>query len=412
MPAFFPFFIGFRYLFSKRRERFVSFVSLFSIVAMALGVMALITVLSVMNGFDREIKTRILRIMPHAVLEHPGGLREWEALAQPLDKVAGIRAVEPYIQGQGMLSFQGRVQGVSLQGVDPEARPFATAIAPHMLHGELGALTPRGYGIIIGRLLARNLGVGVGDALMLSLPDVLVTPAGVFPRTKQVWVSGIFETGAQVDNGVAILHLQDAARLLRLGDKVSGLRLYLEDPFGLNTVDAISQSLPEGVRARTWREEMKVLFSAIKMEKTVVGLLLSAIIGIAAFNIIASLVLMVSEKRSDIAVLRSLGADASEISTIFRIQGSLTGLMGVGLGVLAGCLLALYIGDVLGFLETRLGFVLFDPELYFITKLPSRLLWQDVMLIAGLGLLLSLLATWYPARRAGMVPPADVLRYR
>ena len=412
MPTFFPFFIGFRYLFSKRRERFVSFVSLFSIVAMALGVMALITVLSVMNGFDREIKTRILRIMPHAVLELPGGLREWEDLAQPLGKVAGIRAAEPYIQGQGMLSFQGRVQGVSLQGIDPEARPFATAIAPYMLHGELDALTPRGYGIIIGRLLARNLGVGVGNELMLSLPDVLVTPAGVFPRTKQVWVSGIFETGAQVDNGVVILHLQDAARLLRLGDKVSGLRLYLEDPFGLGTVDAISQSLPEGVRVRTWRDEMKVLFSAIKMEKTVVGLLLSAIIGIAAFNIIASLVLMVSEKRSDIAVLRSLGADASEISTIFRIQGSLTGLMGVGLGVLAGCLLALHIGDVLGFLETRLGFVLFDPELYFITKLPSLLLWQDVMLVAGLGLLLSLLATWYPARRAGMVPPADVLRYR
>lgn len=412
MPAFFPFFVGLRYLFSKRRERFVSFVSFFSIAAMALGVMALITVLSVMNGFDREIKTRILRILPHAVLERPGGLREWSDLAQALSPIAGFRHAVPYIQGQGMLSHRGRVQGVSLQGINPEEPAFGEAIGPHMLGGELGDLKPRGYAVIIGRLLARNLDVDIGDELMLSLPDVLVTPAGVFPRTKQVWVSGIFETGAQVDTGVVILHMGDAARLLRMGDKVSGLRLFLDDPFDLRAVDAISKSLPEGVQLRTWREDMKVLFSAIKMEKTVVALLLSAVIGIAAFNIIASLVLMVSEKRSDIAVLRSLGADASEISAIFRIQGSVTGLMGVGLGVLAGCLLALHIGDVLSFLETSLGFVLFDPELYFISELPSLLLWQDVVLIAGLGLLLSMLATWYPARRAGMVPPADVLRYR
>ncbi len=408
----FPFFVGRRYLFSKRRERFVSFVSFFSIAAMALGVMALITVLSVMNGFDREIKTRILRIMPHAVLERPGGLHEWDQLTQQLNSVAGIGAAEPYIQGQGMLSHRGRVQGVSLQGIDPLAPVFAGAMAAHMLRGSLDDLKPRGYGVIIGNLLARSLEVDVGDELMLSLPDVLVTPAGVFPRTKQVWVSGVFETGAQVDTGVVILHVQDAARLLRMGEKISGLRLFLNDPFSLKAVDTISQSLPEGVLVRTWREDMNVLFSAIKMEKTVVGLLLSAVIGIAAFNIIASLVLMVSEKRSDIAVLRGLGADAGEISAIFRIQGSLTGVMGVGLGVLAGCLLALHIGEVIAFLETSLGFVLFDPELYFITRLPSLLLWQDVALIAGLGLVLSVLATWYPARRAGKVPPADVLRYR
>lgn len=421
MANYLSFFIARRYLFSKRRERFVSFVSFFSILAMALGVMALITVLSVMNGFDREIKTRILQIIPHATLNKntdegfvdiDGSVQSWQQLAGKISELANVSAVVPYVEGQGMLTFGRRMQGVGINGILPSEEAIKNSLRPHMILGQYNDLQAGQYNIFIGRQLAQALDVGVGDDVLLTLPDILVTPAGIYPRVKKLSVSGIFETGAQVDSSIIFVHLNDASTLLRMGENVSGLRLFFINPLSLESMEAIRELIPERYQITTWQESMRELFAAIKMEKTVVGLLLSAIIGVAAFNIIASLVLMVNEKRTDIAVLRTLGSSADDISRIFRIQGGLTGFTGVALGVLAGCTLALNIGQVLIFLEQSLGFTLFDPELYLITQLPSRLDWQDVALVGILGMVLSLIATWYPARRAGRIPPADALRYK
>lgn len=407
-----PLFIGWRYLFSKRRERFVSFVSFFSILAMALGVMTLITVLSVMNGFDHEVKTRILQIVPHGTIDTPNGVENWQPIALDIAQLENISAVVPYIAGQAMLTYRNRMEGVSMHGVLPEQGAIKESLGSHLQSGKLDDLQAGQYNIMLGRLLAQALDVGVGDKVLLTLPDLVITPAGVFPRIKKLRVAGIFETGAQTDSHIVFIHLNDASRLLRLGGKVTGLRLFMDDPFSLGGSDEIQSLLPEGYRLTTWHESMSELFTAIKMEKAVVGLLLSAIIAVAAFNIVASLVLMVNEKRTDIAVLRTLGSSARDISRIFQIQGGLAGLTGVVLGVLAGCALALSVGDLLAFLENSLGFTLFDPNLYFITYLPTQLQWLDVVVVASLGLMLSWIATLYPARRAGLVPPADALRYK
>ena len=407
-----PLFIGWRYLFSKRRERFVSFVSFFSILAMGLGVMTLITVLSVMNGFDHEVKTRILQIVPHGTIDTPNGLESWQPIALNIAELDNISAVVPYIAGQAMLTYRNRMEGVSMHGVLPEQGAIKDSLGSHLQSGKLDDLQAGQYNIMLGRLLAQALDVGIGDKVLLTLPDLVITPAGVFPRIKKLRVAGIFETGAQTDSHIVFIHLNDASKLLRLGNKVTGLRLFMNDPFSLEGATDIQSLLPEGYRLTTWHESMSELFSAIKMEKAVVGLLLSAIIAVAAFNIVASLVLMVNEKRTDIAVLRTLGSSARDISRIFQIQGGLAGLTGVVLGVLAGCALALNIGDLLAFLENNLGFTLFDPNLYFITHLPTQLQLLDVVVVACLGLVLGWIATLYPARRAGLVPPADALRYK
>ncbi len=379
---------------------------------MALGVMTLITVLSVMNGFDHEVKARILQIIPHATVDANDGVEDWPSLAADISGWPNVNAAVPYIAGQGMLSYRGRMQGVSMHGVPPEHSAIKKSLGQHLLVGELNALRADQYNILLGRLLAQALDVGVGDKVLLTLPEIVVTPAGIYPRVKQVRVAGIFETGAQVDSSIVFMHLNDAGKLLRLGAKVTGLRLFLIDPFSVEAFVSADHPLPNDHQLTTWYDSMKGLFTAIKMEKAVVGLLLSAIIGVAAFNIVASLVLMVNEKRTDIAVLRTMGSSPGDISRIFQIQGGLTGLVGVIVGVVGGCALALCIGDVLVFFERVLDFNLFDPALYFITYLPTKLQFMDVAVVATLGLILSLLATWYPAHRAGRVPPADALRYK
>ncbi len=405
-----PLFIGLRYILSKRREGFVSFVSLFSFCAMALGVMALIVVMSVMNGFDREIKTRILNIIPHITLHHARGLEDWAHWANKVAQLPGVSAVTPFVDGSAMLTFGDRFQGVSLQGIDPALPQEAMPLGEHLIFGDLGQLQPGSFGVVLGSMLAQSLGVITGDTLLLTLPQVTVTPVGIFPRVKRVTVVGVFQVGAQVDEGIAFIHIADARKLLRLGDRVRGLRVILADPFA-NTALAVRAQLPQQIEMSTWQESMGSLFRAIRMEKMVVGLLLMVIVGVAAFNIVASLVLMVNDKRKDIAVLRTMGADAATITAIFRIQGGVVGMMGVVTGVLVGCVVAINIGAIVAALENLFGFYLFDPGMYFIRRLPSQLLWQDVVLIATAGVVLSLLATLYPASRAGQVQPAEALRY-
>jgi lipoprotein-releasing system permease protein len=412
MKSFLPLFIGFRYIRSQRSNGFVSFISLLSFLAMALGVVALIVVLSVMNGFDYEIKQRILNVVPHVTVSSEEGLTEWEQLGEQLSRISDVEGYAPFVEGYGLLSSSSLSQGVLVQGIDPRQEGRVSPINQQMVAGKIEHLEPGDYGIVLGNLLARSLGVIAGDSVILSLPELNVTPAGIFPRFKRFTVRGVFQVGAQIDNGLAFIHYKDAQKLYRLGHHVSGVKLRVDNPFEVDAiVPPMVSDIDRGLHVRTWTEDLSNLFQAIKMEKKVVGVLLAAIVAVAAFNIIASLVLMVADKRRDIAVLRTIGAQSRTVSAIFMVQGVAVGLVGVVSGAFFGCFMAIFIGDIVSWLELALGFRIFDPNVYFISELPSRLLWQDVALVCCLGSVLSVLATIYPARRAGQVLPAEALRY-
>lgn len=410
-----PFFIGYRYTRSKRREGFVSFISGFSVAAMALGVMALIVVLSVMNGFDKEIKQRLLRIIPHAtVAGHPSFTSD--QLAEIRQQIiargdTGVTAVVPMVQGFVMLSKDVNQVGVNLQGLD-EAWPTAKLLKENMLSGYVEQLAPGDFSIILGSQIARKLNVFIGDKIQVTLPMISVTPAGIFPRAKRVTVSGIFEVGAQVDASVAFMHQQDMQKLMRLGDNYQGFQLQFEDPYKVDSwLKSNATSILPNHQWRSWSNAMSSLFQAMRMEKLVVSLLLSVIIAVAAFNIIASLVLMVADKRKDIAVIRTMGANSSLITKIFIVQGMTVGAVGVLSGTLLGCFVAYFIGDIVGIIEGLLGVYLFDPSIYLINTLPSRIVFNDVAAVVGIALTVSFLATLYPAWRAGKILPAEALRY-
>lgn len=406
-----PLFIGLRYTRSKRREGFVSFISGFSLFAMALGVMALIVVLSVMNGFDAEIKQRLLRVVPHITAESPEpiSVQQIRDLEQRLladdSKVA---AVVPMVQNYAMLSHGAEQAGVMVQGIDT-SWPTAQLVKDSMVAGHIEQLEPGEFGIVLGSQVARRLGLFVGDRVQLTLPDVNITPAGVFPRLKRFVVVGVFKVGAQIDASAGFIHHQDARKLLRLGDRYQGVQLQMH-----NAYDADQWILNQPTsdwRWHSWSEKMGTLFQAMRMEKMVVSLLLSVIIAVAAFNIVASLVLMVADKRKDIAVVRALGASSAMVTSIFVVQGMAVGIMGIVLGTVLGLLLAYSIGDLVAAFETLTGLYLFDPSVYLISALPSKILFADVATVIGCAMVISLLATLYPAWRAGQVLPAEALRY-
>ena len=417
-----PLFIGLRYTRSKRSEGFVSFISGFSLCAMALGVTALIVVLSVMNGFDREIKSRLLKVVPHITLTSPQGFNPTQIadLHESLKSTAAdqqVLSVVPILQSFVMISHGDQQTGVVLQGIDPQLS-VAEKLADNMLSGHVEQLSEGQFGIILGSQLARKLDVFVGDKLQLTLPKVTVTPAGVFPRIKRVRVVGIFQVGAQVDASVAFIHHRDGQKLLQMGDRYQGVQIELADAFAADSWLLQQQgklqtkTLPaDSLQWRTWMDDMGSLFQAMRMEKVIVSLLLSVIIAVAAFNIVASLVLMVSDKRKDIAVVRTLGASSSTVIKIFIIQGLAVGALGIISGTLLGCLLAYFIGDIVAAIESLSGFYMFDPSVYLISALPSRILVGDVLTVVGGAFIISFLATLYPAWRAGKVLPAEALRY-
>ena len=419
-----PLFIGLRYMRSKRRDGFVSFISLFSLAAMALGVMALIVVLSVMNGFDREIKMRLLRVVPHISVTSPEGLNiaqinqlETELKTDSEDAPVKVLSVVPMLQSFVMASRDEHQTGLVLQGIDPQSRT-ADKLAENMISGYVGQLQEGQFGVVIGSQIARKLDLFVGDTLQLTLPSVTVTPAGVFPRIKRVIVTGIFQVGAQVDASVAFIHFRDGQKLLRLGDRFQGVQLELSDAFlADNWLSAqtgkrfLKGNLNDDLQWRTWSDNMGTLFQAMRMEKVIVSLLLSVIIAVAAFNIVASLVLMVSDKRKDIAVIRTLGATSGTVMKIFVIQGLAVGSLGILAGTLLGCLLAYFVGDIVAGLEQLSGSYIFDPSIYLISALPSKILLSDVLMVVGSALIVSFVATLYPAWRAGKVLPAEALRY-
>ena len=408
-----PLFVGLRYTRSKRREGFVSFISGFSLCAMALGVMALIVVLSVMNGFDREIKNRLLLVVPHATVSRPEGFNVAEIanLTSQIMADSNILAVVPMVQSFVMLSYDTEKIGVMLQGIDPQWSTVEP-LRENMLSGFLEKLAPGDFGIVLGSQVARRLGVFVGDRIQLTMPKVTVTPAGIFPRIKTVTVTGIFQVGAQVDSSVIFVHEQDARKLLQQTDRFQGMRLELAEPYGADEwIRQTGLQLLPDAKWRSWADSMGTLFQAMRMEKVVVSLLLSVVIAVAAFNIVASLVLMVSDKRKDIAVIRTLGATSGTVMRIFMVQGLAVGSIGILAGTILGCLLAYFIGDIVSFIETVAGVYIFDPTVYLISALPSKILLSDLAIVLGSAFIISFLATLYPAWRAGQVLPAEALRY-
>lgn len=371
-----PLLIGLRYVRAKRRNHFISFISLTSMLGLMLGVAVLILVLSVMNGFDHELRTRILGMVPHTKIESRTGLVEWEALAEQLTQRERVIGAAPYIQQQGMFSVAGRNEGAMVNGIHPEWEDRVSIIGRHMRQGSLDDLVPGEWNVVLGSMLARHLGVGVGDRVTLLVPEASITPAGVFPRLKRFTVSGIFSVGADLDANLAYANIEDMQTLARLGDAVGGLRLELDDLFAAaSETRAIVNELGPGYRGVDWTFSHGNLFQAIQMEKRMIGLLLTVIIAVAAFNIVSTLVMVVTDKHADIAILRTIGATPRSIMGIFMVQGMAIGVIGILVGVGLGVLLALTISDLIGGVESLLGIQFLDAGVYFISDLPSRLHW-------------------------------------
>ena len=406
-----PLYIGLRYTRAKRRNQFISFISAFSLVGMALGVMALIIVLSVMNGFDREMKERILSVIPHGFVDQLPALNDWQTLSARIDQHPQVIASAPYIASSAMVSYAGGVEAIELQGILPEAEAQVSIVEQRMLVGSIAQLQPSEYGIVMGRFLAARLMLAPGDKIRITSPEINITPMGAFTRSRSFTLVGIFEVGAQVDSTLALIHIQDAQKFLRKPG-VQGLHVKTDNMFdAARVMGELHAQLGDDYRVKDWSQTQGSLFQAVKMEKIVIGSLLMIIIAVAAFNIVSSLVLMVADKRSDIAVLRTMGVSARQVMAIFIVQGSAIGFFGTFIGTLVGCIVASALTPIMNTVESVFGMHVFDPEVYFISQLPSVLLWQDVALICGIALLLSFIATLYPAYRAAQIEPGEALRY-
>jgi lipoprotein-releasing system permease protein len=412
--------IGLRYTRAKRRNQFVSFISMISMLGIALGVAALIVVLSVMNGFQTELRGRILAVVSHIQISGAGGeMADWQRVAEQSLKQPGVLAAAPFVQAQGMLSFGQSVRGAMVRGVLPDFEDKVVDFRAHMKEGSLDSLaagssdSTDAFNIVLGSELARALGVFVGDKVTVIAPQGVVTPAGVIPRLKTFTVSGLFEVGMfEYDNGLALIRLEDAQRLYRMDDRVSGVRLKLDDLFRAPAIARqLAGSLDTAAFISDWTRSHANFFRAVQIEKNMMFIILSLIVAVAAFNIVSTLVMAVTDKQADIAILRTLGASPSSIMAIFMVQGALIGFIGLGLGIAGGVALALNIDVVVPFIERLLGTQFMSKEVYYISNLPSELQWKDVTTITFVSFVLSLVATIYPSWRASRVNPAEALRY-
>jgi lipoprotein-releasing system permease protein len=407
-------FVGLRYTRSRRRNHFISFISLISTLGIALGVVVLITVLSVMNGFHKEVRERILGMASHGDVQAlDGRMHDWQEAMSLAREHPRVRGAAPYVEGQAMLSHRREVTGAIVRGVDPAFESQVVDVAEHMVSGALSDLQAGEFRIILGRELANVLGVSVGDKVTVIVPQITVTVAGSMPRLKRFTVSGIFEVGmGEYDRGVAMVNIQDAALLQQLGEAVSGVRLRIDDVWMARQVSfELAQALKGRYRVLNWTDYHRNFFAALKMEKRMMGLLLFFIVVIAAFNIVSTLVMMVVDKQSDIAILKTFGASPGQVMRIFIVQGATLGAIGTLVGVVAGLGLALNIESVVAAVEQLFGIQFIDPSIYYIAKLPSDVQAMDVILVGVGSFLLSLLMTLAPAWRAYRTQPAEALRY-
>ncbi len=406
--------VGLRYTRAERRNHFISFISLTSMLGIALGVAALIVVLSVMNGFQKEVRARILSVVSHVqITGAENRLADWQTVVQESVEHPQVAAAAPFVNAQGMLVFGAGVRGAVVRGIVPELEQKVAEIGLHMTVGKLESLVPGEFGIVLGSELARALGAKAEDKVTLIAPQGLVTPAGILPRLKQFTVVGIFDVGMfEYDSGLALIHLEDAQKLYGMGNSASGVRLKLHDLFQAREVTHdLMERLRGDLYISDWTRSHANYFRAVQIEKTMMFIILLLIVAVAAFNIVSTLVMAVTDKQPDIAILRTLGASPGGIMKIFIVQGALIGAIGTLIGVASGIALALNIDVVVPFLERLLNVQFLSREVYYITDLPSDLQTSDVVAIALVSLALSLLATLYPSWRAARVNPAEALRY-
>ncbi len=406
-------FIGARYTRAKRRNHFISFISMTSMIGLALGVLAMIVVLSVMNGFQREMSARILGMVPHAALLGVKPVDDWQAVAATALKNPQVIAAAPLTELEGMLSYKGLMQPIQISGIDPAQEAKVSIVANHIVQGRLDDLKPDEFGVVIGEITARRFHLNVGDKLTLIVPEVSTAPGGITPRMQRLNVVGVFKVGAELDGSMGLIHMADAAQMQHWApNQVQGVRIKVQDLYSAPQVStAIVGQLGDQFRADDWTHTQGSLFSAMKMEKTMIGLLLMMIIAVAAFNIIATLIMVVNDKGADIAILRTIGATPAQIMGTFMVQGTLIGIVGTLIGGVLGVIAAINVSQLVGWLERVSGQHIFTSDVYFVSTLPSELQWGDVALICSAGLVMSFLATLYPAWRASQVEPAYALRY-
>lgn len=407
-----PVAIGLRYLRAKRRNGFISFISMASILGIAIGVAALITTLAVMSGFQREIRDRMLQMAAHATVSADGDVMDnWRQAVAEANRDPRIAGAAPYVETQALLSGARR-QPAIVRGVMPAEEGRVSVLAQKMVRGKLDQLTPGSFNIVLGQELAQWLGVNVGDSVIVTT-DFQTTPMGAIPQLKRFTVSGVFEAGYQeFDKGLAVVNMRDAQRLLRMGDGVTGVRLRLHDmDLAFDVARDLALHLKGPYRVSDWTSENANMFRALKLEKTMMAILLSLIIAMGAFNLVSSQVMLVTDKQADIAILRTLGLTPRGVMLVFMVQGSMIGVIGTVLGVVGGVALTLNLDRILHGIETVLGVQLMPEDVYYITGLPTQLQPSDVTIIALVALAMAFLATIYPAWRAARTAPAEALRY-
>ncbi len=409
-----PFFVGLRYTRARRRNHFVSFISAISILGITVGVWALITVLSVMNGFERELRGRILSVASHVTVSaRQDWLLDWQVLDSAVRLEPGVLDAAPYILGQGLVTRGNAVSGVLFRGVEPELESGVSQVLSRLIAGNAADLKSGDRNIVLGSQLARSLGARVGDRVTLVAPKGKITPAGLLPRMKRFTVSGIFEMDMyEYDSSLALIHLDDAARVLETQGGVSGLRLVVDDVYAAPLISVgLQQRLGNSVRVSNWTIEHANFFSALKIERRVMFVILLLIITVAAFNIVSTLVMVVTDKRADVAILRTLGLAPLGVMGIFIVQGVVIGFGGTIVGGVAGVLTAINIETLVPWIENLLGIEFFPASVYVISDFPAELRWPDVMTISVVSFVICLLATLYPAWRASRADPAEALRY-
>lgn len=406
--------IALRYLRSRNKNRFISFISLISVVGIAIAVAVLIVVLSVMNGFEYEVRAKILKVVSHAAITGwDGRLEDYDLVEDMVMSNPETAAVARFVEGQGMLVGEADIKGVEVRGIDPEAELRASGITELIERGSLESLQPGEYRIVIGRELAELLGVGLGDRLILMISKGITTPAGLAPRMRRFEITGIFHAGMyEYDRGLALINVEDAARLYQLGDAVSGVRIAFVDPLRApGAVREVARSLGRDVYITDWTRQHANFFRSIQLTKSIIFVILLLVVAVAAFNIVSTLVMVVREKRAEIAILRTLGASPGAILGIFMSQGALIGLVGTTFGVALGVLVSANIAWLVAMLEKLMGWRFLAPDVYFISDFPSRILPGDVIEIAVIAFLLAFLSTIYPAWRAAIMAPAEALRH-